>query len=228
MKQVGDSNNYDLLSPVYDLLGRLVYLGALRKAQLHFLSNIPNGSRILFIGGGTGFLLNPLLEKCQPADVLYIEKSGKMIDKSKRNCTHPLKNRIRFLHGTQEDIPKEEKFDVVLTFFFFDQFRFMLLGKIFFELNAHLKPGGIWLWADFIPPQTWWQKGLMRLMLAFFSVTTRLGTRQVYDVPNLLMNRGYRLEKEAGFYGGFIRTVVLRKGISQQSTVDSQRSTVDR
>lgn len=205
------SNNYNLLAPVYDTLGRLVYLGALRKAQLHYLSEIPKGSRILFIGGGTGFLLNPLFESCQPGEVWYVEKSQAMIRKSIKAVHPSYRKHVHFLHGTQEDIPEEEKFDVVLSFFFFDQFRFMTLGKIFLDLNTHLKPGGTWLWADFIPPQTWWQKLLMRLMLGFFTLTTRLGTDRVYDGPAIFRKRGLKLEKEAFYYRGFIRTVLLRK-----------------
>ncbi|MHB1278335.1 MAG: class I SAM-dependent methyltransferase [Bacteroidia bacterium] len=204
-------NNYTLLAPAYDLLGSILYFGALRRSQLHFLADIPKGSRILFIGGGTGFLLNPLFARCDPKDVWYVEKSGAMIRKSKKAVSHRYRQRTLFLHGTQEDIPKEETFDVVLSFFFFDQFQFMTLGKIFLELNTHLKPGGLWLWADFIPPQTWWQKILMHIMLKFFSLTTRLGAKQVYDVPAIFRKRGLKLEKEAWYYRGFIRTVLLRK-----------------
>lgn len=206
-----EKNNYNLLAPIYDSLGRLVYFGALRRAQLHFLNEIPKGSRILFIGGGTGFLLNPLFEHSAPGEVWYIEKSAAMIRKSKNVLNPKYRNQTFFLHGTQEDIHEKEEFDVVLSFFFFDQFRFMALGKIFLRLNTHLKADGIWLWADFIPPQTWWQKGLMRMMLVFFSLTTRLGTNQVYDVPGIFKQRGLRLEKEAFYYGGFIRTVLFRK-----------------
>lgn len=211
MKSNGEDNNYNLLAPIYDLLGSVMYFGALRRAQGHFLADIPKGSRILFIGGGTGFLLNLLFQRCEPKEVWYVEKSGAMIRKSKKAVSHEYRNRINFLEGTQDDIPGEEKFDVVLSFFFFDQFRFMTLGKIFLKLNMHLKADGQWLWADFIPPQTWWQKIMMQVMLGFFSLTTRLGTDRVYDVPAIFRKRGLKLEKEAHYYGGFIRTVLLRK-----------------
>jgi len=207
----GVKNDYNALAPFYDWLGHALYFGAIGRSQKHFLEAIPPGRRLLFIGGGTGFLLNDVLEICKPSEVVYIEKSGVMIEKSKKACTHTLKYRVTFIHDTQDAILEEDKYDAILSFFFFDQFRFPTLSKIFLALNQHLIAGGVWLWADFIPPETWWQKLLMRTMLNFFNLTTSLGTNRVYAVPEIIIKRDYLLEQEAFFYGGFIRTVVLKK-----------------
>ena len=209
MKQV--DNDYNALAPFYDWLGHAVYFGAIGRSQKAYLSEIPKGLRILFIGGGTGFLLNDVLEASAPKELVYIEKSQVMIEKSKRACKHVLKERVRFVHGTQLDIQEGEEFDVVLSFFFFDQFRFQTLSKIFLKLDSHLKEGGLWLWSDFIPPEKWWQKFLMRTMLFFFELTTSLGTNRVYSVPEIMLKRNYRMEKESFFYRGFIRSVKLKK-----------------
>lgn len=206
-----NSNDYDRLTPFYDLLGRVVYFGAIRRSQREFLSRIPKNSHILFIGGGTGFLLNDLLEIAQPAHVLYIEKSGRMIEKSRKNATHRESSRIEFLHGTQEDIPPGKQFDVVLTFFFFDQFSFMPLVRILDHLDLHLRPGGRWLWADFIPPENAWQRFLMRTMLVFFTVTTSLSAKRVYNIAAVLARKKMVLTEEKYFYGGFIRSAVFSK-----------------
>ena len=204
-------NDYDRLAPVYDFLGRLVYFGAIRRSQKEFLSHIPQNARILFIGGGTGFLLNDLLETAKPSEILYVEKSGRMIEKSRAKATHSTKSHIRFLHGTQDDIPEGEQFDVVLTFFFFDQFGFMPLIRILDKLDSHLKPGGLWLWADFVPPQNAWQRFLMQTMLVFFKFTTGLRATQVYDIAGVLQRKKMHLQEERYFYCGFIRSAMFQK-----------------
>jgi len=206
-----NKNDYNKLAPFYDWLGHTLYFGAIERSQLAYLDAIPKGRRILFIGGGTGFLIDEVLETCRPSELIYIEKSAIMIHKSKKACKHDLKERVTFIHGTQEDLVDGEKYDAVLSFFFFDQFRFPTLSKIFLQLDSHLKPGGLWLWSDFIPPETWWQKILMRTMLLFFDLTTSLGTNRVYSVPEIIMKREYLLQQESFFYGGFIRSVVLKK-----------------
>lgn len=215
MKGDKQQNDYNFLAPFYDWLGHSVYFGQIAKSQRHFLSEIPKQSRILFIGGGTGFLLNDLLEQCNPKEIVYVEKSGQMIRKSKAACTHPDKEKVRFVHGTQEDLNDSDRFDVILTFFFFDQFRLFTLEKIFLQLEHHLEADGVWFWSDFIPPQTWWQKLLMNTMLLFFKVTTELGTNEVYNVPELFAPRGYQVVKEKFFYGGFIRSVMMKKVIGE-------------
>ncbi|MDX5319860.1 MAG: methyltransferase, partial [Bacteroidota bacterium] len=187
-------NDYNRLAPFYDWLGHSVYFGQIGRSQREYLNQIPKGSRILFIGGGTGFLLNDLLETAEPSEIVYIEKSSQMIRKSIKACTHPDKAKVTFIHGTQEDLKPEDSYDVILTFFFFDQFRLFTIEKIFLQLEMHLKDEGLWLWADFIPPQTWWQKVLMKTMIVFFKFTTELGTNEVFSVPELFSPRGYRIQ----------------------------------
>ena len=211
MKQGRTYNDYNRLAPVYDLLGKFLYGQNIRRGQLHFLNSLPPKSRILFIGGGTGFLLNPLMELADPEQVVYIEKSERMIRKSQAALDPRYRDRVEFVHGTQASIAAEDRYDAVLSFFFFDQFRFFTLVRIFMGIDPHVKPGGVWLWADFIPPENWWQKILMRCMLLFFSVMTNLGTDRVYNVPELFCRRGYRKTGERHFYGGFIRSVRMVK-----------------
>src|SRR5687768_3158148 len=114
-----DTNNYDRLAPYYDKLAAMVYLGAVRQAQRSLLHLIPANGNILFIGGGTGKILDELLETCRPANVFYVEKSSRMLSLSQKNCRHAKVNRVHFVHGTEDNLA-DRHFDVVITQFFFD------------------------------------------------------------------------------------------------------------
>ncbi|MBI1222674.1 MAG: methyltransferase domain-containing protein [Bacteroidetes bacterium] len=211
MKESRAKNDYNLLAPFYDWLGKAMFFGAIAKSQRRFLHDIPINARILFIGGGTGFLLNDLLESARPECIYYVEKSSEMIRKSEEACTHQDNQKVHFIHGTQDDLPDEFSCNVVLSFFFFDQFEAKELMEIFHLLDKKTSAEAWWLWSDFIPPETWWQRILMNTMLRFFQFTTELSTRRVFHVPEMFVQSGYLIEKEDFFYKGFIRSVVMKK-----------------
>ena len=78
--------NYNKIAPVYDLLSRLVFGGAIVNAQRLLLPGLPRGQyRVLIVGGGTGWILDELgKQRPQGITVDYVEVSEKMISISKK------------------------------------------------------------------------------------------------------------------------------------------------
>ncbi|MEZ4686196.1 MAG: hypothetical protein R3B47_09055 [Bacteroidia bacterium] len=63
--------SFNRLAPVYDFLASLVFGNRIRQAQRWLLDFIPEGSSILILGGGTGWILEELAEKAhiQPCTI---------------------------------------------------------------------------------------------------------------------------------------------------------------
>lgn len=204
-------NDYNLIAPIYDLLGKLVYRGALHQSQLHFLSELPKGKSILIIGGGTGRIIQPVLELAQPSALYYLEMSGKMIALSQNRLKGLSDHPVQFIHGTQDSLAPNLKFDVVITPFFFDQFTYFRLAKIFLQLNQHCEPGSYWVWSDFVTPKKAYHRFLMKLMIWFFKASTNLDTDQVYDIYPVFELRNWKCLRKAPYFDGFIETALFQK-----------------
>lgn len=106
--------NYDSIAWFYDGLSRLVFGNALIKAKLFLLDSIPSNSRLLIVGGGTGWVLEEIAKK-HPSGlhITSIDASAKMVALArKRNAGA---NQVTFITSTIEDATLVATFDVVLT-----------------------------------------------------------------------------------------------------------------
>src|SRR6201996_2756185 len=141
------ASNYDNSAWFYDRLSRVVYGRALIRSQVYLLGHIPAGSKVLIVGGGTGWILEEIA-KVHPSGlrITYVEISAKMLALSrKRNAG---KNEVVYINDPVEHLTGADSFDVVFTPFLFDNFTEQTLQKVFAQLHKQLKPGGIWLNTD--------------------------------------------------------------------------------
>ncbi len=201
------NNDYRWLAPFYDLLSQMVFGRKLDRAQTIFFDDIPEGSRILWIGGGTGRVLPQLLAR-KPSRVVYLEKSGEMLARAQRRVSG--QEVIQWVEGTENDITGQ-RFDVVLSFFFFDQFGEREAYQLFQKLDGSLDPGGVWLWADFREETTWYNRLLLSFMQYFFAWSTGLRNRKLPPVSVFFQKEGYQLVRENQWQSGFIAAVLQRK-----------------
>src|SRR3569833_2127388 len=106
--------NYNNSAWFYDKLSRLIYGGALIKAQVYLLDNIPAGSKILIAGGGTGWILEEIA-KLYPSGlkINYVEVSAKMIALSRKRISG--ENNVDFINAPVEDVPLPTDYDVVIS-----------------------------------------------------------------------------------------------------------------
>jgi ubiquinone/menaquinone biosynthesis C-methylase UbiE len=201
--------NYDKIAGSYDFISRIVFGKALINAQASLLKYIPANSHILIVGGGTGWILEEI-NKVHPQGLIidYVELSAKMISLSeKRN--HGL-NQINFINLPAENYTTEKRYDVILTPFFFDNFKADKIQLIFTQLNELLKKNGTWLYADFVNGDRLWQKILLKTMYLFFKMTTHIETQELVNM-DLFFDPLYDKAIEIKHYHKFIRSVVFRK-----------------
>jgi ubiquinone/menaquinone biosynthesis C-methylase UbiE len=202
------ASNYNKIARSYDLISWIVYGKALINAQVGLLKYIPANSRVLIVGGGTGWILEEIAQIHSGLTIDYIESSEKMIALSEKR-DHGT-NHINFINLPVENYITEERYDVIFTPFFFDNFKVDKIEFVFTKLNELLKQDGIWLYADFIDNGKWWQKLLLRTMYLFFKITTNIETQELVDMDEFF-DPYYNKSVEICHYHNFIRSVVYRK-----------------
>ncbi len=203
-------DGFNLVAPVYDALGRIVFGNALAESQTCFTHLVNAGARVLVVGGGTGKAVKALMSANANCEVRYVEAASAMINRARLNLK-PFQERVTFIHGTHESIPPDELYDVVITYFFLDLFPEERCRQVAVKLAASLKDDGIWLAADFTSGIRPLHRFLLRTMYAFFRVASGIEARRLPQWENAIVRAGLRMERHADFYNGFIRSAVFRK-----------------
>jgi ubiquinone/menaquinone biosynthesis C-methylase UbiE len=206
------ATNYDKIANVYDLIRKIVFGNSIVNAQVCLLKYIPADSRVLIVGGGTGWIIEEITKIYSAGLTIdYVESSAKMIALSeKRNAAA---NRVNFIQQPIEDYITAEKYDVVLTPFLFDNFSIDKIQIIVAKLDQYLKDNGLFLYTDFVLDENharWWQKILLKTMYLFFRITCNIETQQVINMDNFFDLLYYKVFEKT-FYNDFIISTVYRK-----------------
>lgn len=217
------SFSFQRIAPFYDLLARLIFGNTIDQAQKQYFSLLPKRSTILFIGGGSGRVLADLVTIVQPKKITYVEASSNMIKQAQQRFLSIQKNNIydtemTFIHGTEQDIPALDEYDVLMTFFLFDLYPTQEAKKLAVKLSQHHKPSGIWLFADFCEGgmgfQFYWKKLLLKLMYRFFSLVSNVQNQDLPDYQAIFKEMQYFSVDEKYFYHNFIISTIYRKLLS--------------
>lgn len=206
-------NNYDSIADYYDVLSRMVFFRTQVKAQIQQLAAIPANSTILIAGGGTGWILEEIAKvHSSGLKITYVEISSKMLGRSKKREVKG--NTVEYVHAAMEDFKPSGFYDVLITAFFFDNFSADNVGLIFKQLNALLKPGGIWLFADFYYTEKSgkrWQLLLLKSMYLFFSKISSVEAKTLINTEHFFEEQSYAIVKINFYYGSFIKAVIYQK-----------------
>lgn len=202
--------HFDWIAPVYDALVFVVFGRRLKRAQAVFLDRIPLGASVLVVGGGTGWLLDPLLTNGRAARIVYLESSARMLARASRRMLElKLPGRIEFRLGDEESLRPDEHFDVLMTPFVLDLFTTETLQtRLIPRLRSALTQNGLWLITDFVKTQVWWQRVLVWLMIRFFILTAGIEARHLADWQRLLGEGGLSLRESSPQVGGLVSTEV--------------------
>jgi ubiquinone/menaquinone biosynthesis C-methylase UbiE len=206
-------NNYDPIAGSYDFLSRLFFGRAEVNAQVELLRYIGPGSRILVVGGGTGWILEKLAA-IHPSGlrITYIESSVNMMALTrKRNWRQ---NEVALVQLPVERFVTDEEYDCILTGFLFDNFSPESAAAAFHILNSLLKNGGYWLFADFHYRKgegKLWQSLMLRTMYWSARLVCKVDARELPDTEPLFAAAGYRQAHVSFHYGRFIKSIAYEK-----------------
>jgi ubiquinone/menaquinone biosynthesis C-methylase UbiE len=206
-------NDYNTIAPWYDRLSRLVFGRAQVAAQTVLLPYIEAGSRILIVGGGSGWILEELSKiHSSGLKIVYVEISKEMIHLSRKRRAG--QHEIVFVERAVENYEPDGMFDVVFTAFLFDNFKEEKAHSVFSLLHNCLKPTGKWLFVDFqytVGKHGWWQWLFLKIMLCFFKVVSKIEATTLVDMQPSFREAHYKELFKLISYRTFIRSVVYQK-----------------
>ena len=139
-------------------------------------------------------MLLPLVQMNPESRIWYVEASSRMLSIAAKGMTAKQILNVRFIHGTQDDVPPDIFFDGIITNFFLDLFDNSEVLAVANNLRNRMAKGGVWLASDFVKTGVWWQRFLLWTMYRFFR-----------EVCNIEANRlpSWEVQLEAA---GFVRT----------------------
>jgi len=206
-------NNYDNIAGWYDRLSRMVFFKSQVNAQVDQLSYIPKKSKLLIVGGGTGWILEELAKiRLEGLDITFVEISFNMLELAKKRKYGA--NKVEFIHLPVEEFVSEAHYDVVLTAFLFDNFSKDRMAQVFSKLNHLLKPGGLWLFSDFEYKKKQgkkWQGWMLKSMYMFFRKVSNVEAKELISAAPLFEEKRFIKLKAQRYYKDFIKAVVYQK-----------------
>ena len=205
-------NDYNGIANYYDRLSRIVFQRSIIKAQAYLLEFVQDNNCILLVGGGTGWILEEISKlNRQNVSVIYVEKSAKMIELSKKRKYGNIS--VEFIDSPIETYTTQQQFDIILTPFVFDNFIEKKIKYIFPKLDTYLKKMGFWLYADFVNDEQKskaWQQLLLKTMYTFFKLTTNIETKKLVDLKRYFEEK-YVIITQQFYYKHFIQAIAYRK-----------------
>lgn len=212
--------NFDGLARIYRALEFLAFGRDLERARFCFLERLCDSRNILILGEGDGRCLARLIKIAPQARIHCVEASAAMLDRAaKRLAGTADQGRVRFEHADIFSVRLPvSHYDAVVTHFFLDCFPAEKVSALIGRVEASLRPGALWLFADFVLPSRGWARvrarGWLFILYAFFRWQTGLEARALPDSERLLAQAGWSPRAARTLQRGLVRSAVLaRQGL---------------
>jgi ubiquinone/menaquinone biosynthesis C-methylase UbiE len=171
--------NFNPIAPVYDFLSSLVFGKELIHASACFIHKLPAYGHILYIGGGSGKLLNKILANRPNITLDFVEPSLKFLQLAKRNLNTQFNNQVNFILGNHLALTTNKKYDAILTFFVVDIFTQNQTAAFCKHIFKLLQNNGLWLNTDFENPPSIKGKVILKTMYIFFKLVAKISAKQL-------------------------------------------------
>ncbi len=202
-----DLDRFNSIAWLYDGLATLFFGNSILKSQTFNLRLVPEGARVLVLGGGTGRWLKELMAQNATCRIDYVEASSAMLKMARRNNND---HRITFIHGTEKDIPGA-LYDAVILHYFLDMFKENDLHRVINDIVLTLAPGGTVLVADFVHKK-WWHGLLLSAMYLFFRLGGAIDVNALPRWTFIMESRFINTGIAGTFFGEFIESRAYKLG----------------
>lgn len=204
---------YGWVARWYCSLERVSFGRRLEKVRGYYLgrvvSDLSPGSDVLLVGDGDGRFLSSLLAAGGDFRIHSVDASADFVRLARERVGDD-SGRVEWF---VEDFRSWDRggYDAVFCHFFLDGFREGELGEVIGRLEASLREGGRLVVSDFNPEVGWWGRLLVWAMQLFFLVVAGVRWVRLTDLRELLRGKGFHLEDERCWWGGFLYTRMLQK-----------------
>jgi ubiquinone/menaquinone biosynthesis C-methylase UbiE len=209
--------DFDRLAPIYRALEFLAYGRDLERARFEFLDRLADRRSILVLGEGDGRCLARLSEAAPLAQIHCLDASREMLARAAaRLGDDASRARVSFIHADALTVRLEPaRYDAVVTLFFLDCFTPEEASGIVDRIRESLRPGALWLWADFVIPARGpvrlWALASIGFLYRFFRWQTGISARALPPAESLIGGAGFATEAVREFHAGCVRTAVFRR-----------------
>ena len=202
---------FNTIAPFYDIISMIASFNKIHESQMWLLSKGMKFSKVLIIGGGNGKFLLEAMKQVLSEQYCYIDISEGMIklaqSKIEKQSALSL-NSVVFVCGSYQDIPANEKFDLIVTPYFLDCFSKEELPLVMAKLHTQLTIEGTWFFTDFNIPEDSFRnfifKNIIRLLYGIFNLFCDLGVNRLADFNKEFCRYDFTLLHEKYFLGGLL------------------------
>ncbi|MDH5474445.1 MAG: class I SAM-dependent methyltransferase [Cyclobacteriaceae bacterium] len=204
-------NGFDFISSSYDRAAKIFFGNDIKKAQCHYITNIPEGATILILGGGTGWILNEIFNRRSSVNIIYVDTSERMIAKAKKTVDNKWLSQLIFINDTYQSVDSKVHFDIIFTPFFLDMFKENDISVIINDLSIQLTENGAWINTDFTNTTIWYQKIVVKMMYIFFRVVCGISAMKLPNFEKIFKQNGFLFYRSAFFHNGMIKSIIYKK-----------------
>jgi len=211
------ARGFDRLARVYRALEFLAFGRDLERARFGVLPRLAGCRDILILGEGDGRCLERVLPIAPAARIRCVDASARMLVRAEqRIAAGGAAGHVQFERADARTAAfDDETYDAVLTFFFLDCFRADDVSALVARVQPSLRPGGLWLFADFALPPRGWARLRARVWLAllyrFFRWQTGIDANTLPPSEAILLEAGWRRDSLDRLRGGFVRSAVFTR-----------------
>ncbi len=142
----------------YHTTGAIMPSGPLLAGALarYVRGNHDQPRHILEVGPGTGSVTSKIVEALGPDDRFdLVELNDSFVEQLKHRFDHdptfhPVADRARVLHCAIEDLPQEDRYDLIISGLPLNNFSVALVQQILDSMTSLLKPGGTLSFFEYI------------------------------------------------------------------------------
>jgi ubiquinone/menaquinone biosynthesis C-methylase UbiE len=208
--------NFDRVAGVYRWLELAAFGRALERARFVHLDRLAGSHDNMLLGDGDGRALERIVAVAPSSRVLSIDASRRMLDLSRQRIGATDRRRVTWHHGDARTMSfPPASCDAVVTQFFLDCFTADETAALVRRIAAAVRPGGLWLFADFALPEERLPRLLARAVTTglywFFRWRTGISGRTLPPAEHEIRSAGFTPIAESSFAGGLLRSVAFRK-----------------
>jgi SAM-dependent methyltransferase len=213
----GGAKGFDRIARWYRPLEFLAFGGDLERARFMHLGHLADRREILLLGEGDGRCVERLAGLAPRARIVCVDQSPGMIARAAaRIAGTEAAGRVTLVCADATTYaPEPGRHDAVATLFFLDCFEAGAAGSIISRVGAALRPGALWVFADFVEPPGGFgrlrARAWLALLYAFFRLETGIKARALPPSEALLLGGGWRPVASRDLQHGLIRSSVLAR-----------------